>query len=222
MRLTHHCRFVILVTTTALLACENAGPRSPDARVYANSDTEYAASAIEDGVSGDSANARIQDSMVRKDNDSGEDSDTSEAGSMSSDTLPSDLSGNNDTTGTDGDAIPTEVDALLSFLQAGHYADWVSESEVHASAGPHFGDVRTFLNSAAANALSTGAISQPVGSALVKELYGQGDTVLGWAVMAKVEETDGPDSWYWYEYSSVRAGGKRQRACDYARANSRY
>lgn len=40
----------------------------------------------------------------------------------------------------------------------------------------------------------------PEGAAAVKELWGQGDAIIGWAVEIKVQpESDGGNGWYWYE-----------------------
>lgn len=96
---------------------------------------------------------------------------------------------------------PTSSAELFAWLGEGDYLDWRSESAVHASAGPHFGRVRTFVNDAVFSSLAAGQDAHPVGAALVKELYGgNGDDVRGWAVMVKTAEESGDGrGWYWYE-----------------------
>lgn len=108
-----------------------------------------------------------------------------------------------DDTGAPG-SPPTEEAALAAWLAAGHYKGWPSESGPHPSTGPHFGDVRTFLNPALLDSLEAGNDAHPKGAAAVKELYGGGVDVKGWSVAIKdfdnsTMQTAG-DGWYWYEH----------------------
>ncbi len=106
------------------------------------------------------------------------------------------------------DGVPANADALLAYLQNGDYTGMQAESGPHDSAGPHFGDVRTFVGDCLADSLDAQNAQHPVGAASIKELYGDGDTVLGWAV--EVKQAEGIDEgWYWYEYyqGSVFADG---------------
>ena len=97
-------------------------------------------------------------------------------------------------------APPPGGAALAEWLQAGHYKTWQSESAVHASAGPHFGKVRAFLNTALFDSRTAQNEQHPKGAVAVKELYGNGDTVRGWAVAIKLApESNGGSNWYWYE-----------------------
>lgn len=100
--------------------------------------------------------------------------------------------------GADGE-VPTGA-ALLAFLQNGGYLEFEAESARHPSTGPHFGDVRTFVNPPLAQSLAEGAPAHPVGAAAVKELFGDGPAVRGWAVWVKLaaDSADG-DAVYWYE-----------------------
>ena len=106
---------------------------------------------------------------------------------------------------TSGDAecsradVPMEQAALVAWLEAGDYRDWIGEPAPHASTGPHFGSVRTFVDACLADSLDAGAAEHPVGAASVKELYGNGDSVRGWAVMVKVAADAADDGWYWFE-----------------------
>ncbi|MBX3026621.1 hypothetical protein KF840_17075 [bacterium] len=95
---------------------------------------------------------------------------------------------------------PSDPDGLLRWLQAGSYLDWAAESAPHPSAGPHGGRVRTFLNPELFASLDAGEAQHPAGAAAVKELYFNGDTVRGWAVMVKLQaDSDRGRGWYWYE-----------------------
>jgi hypothetical protein len=112
--------------------------------------------------------------------------------------------------------VPTLGSVLRPWLEAGNYLDWPAESARHPSSGPHFGAVRTFLNPTVYASLQAGLSEHPAGSALVKELYGSGDALVGWAVMVKVQaDSDGGNGWYWYERfgSSTFASGTGEPGC---------
>jgi len=94
---------------------------------------------------------------------------------------------------------PTDAATLLPWLEAGNYARWDAEAERHPSRGPHFDGVRTFVNATLLESLEAGSEDHPVGSSVVKELYGAGPDVGGWAVMVKVAAGSSVDNWYWYE-----------------------
>lgn len=111
---------------------------------------------------------------------------------------------------------PTSGAELRPWLAAGEYLGWQAESGVHPSTGPHFGGVRTFVNDVLHDSLEAGATSHPPGSAAIKELYGAGDTVLGWSVEIKLQaDSAGGDGWYWYEdyQDSVYADGTGEGIC---------
>jgi len=87
--------------------------------------------------------------------------------------------------------------ALETWLKAGHYKTWRRESGAHASPGPHFGKVRAYLNPVL---FESKARQHPKEAAAVKELYGDGEAVLGWSVAIKTQaDSDGGSNWYWYE-----------------------
>jgi hypothetical protein len=98
---------------------------------------------------------------------------------------------------------PTEEAALAAWLAAGHYKGWPSESGLHPSTGPHFGDVRTFVNPTLHDSLEAGNAAHPKGAATVKELYGGGVELKGWSVIIKGFDNStmqaAGDGWYWYE-----------------------
>ena len=102
-------------------------------------------------------------------------------------------------------APPLGGTALAEWLKAGHYKTWRAETGVHGSEGPHFGKVRAFLNPALFDSMKTQSKQHPKGAVAVKELYGDGDTVRGWAVAIKTaSESDGGSNWYWYEFFEDR------------------
>jgi len=95
--------------------------------------------------------------------------------------------------------VPVEDAELTKFVEAGDYLDWASETDVHESAGPHFGGVRLYINDELDASLADGGDPHPIASAAIKELYGDGEDVLGWTVMVKVEDGAGGDTWYFWE-----------------------
>lgn len=111
---------------------------------------------------------------------------------------------------------PTDDEcSLAAWLEDERYAQWPAESQVHASAGPHFGDVRTFINTPLNDSLQAQAAAHPVGATAVKELYGDGDTVQGWAVMSKLTEEGEGGAWYWFELyqDELKADGTGVGVC---------
>jgi hypothetical protein len=95
--------------------------------------------------------------------------------------------------------VPASPAELLEWLETGEYTTWQAENGPHASTGPHFGAVRTFVDPCLAESLDVGNATHPLGAATVKELYGESNVVLGWSVMIKVAEGSGGDTWYWHE-----------------------
>ncbi len=121
-------------------------------------------------------------------------------------------------TATEASALPpTNADDLVVWLRAGNYLGWRHESGIHASAGPHFGRVRTFLNPALFASLDDGQLSHPAGAAAVKELYGgSGSEVRGWSVTVKLQdESANGNGWYWFEGfdDTVYASGIGVQGC---------
>jgi hypothetical protein len=105
------------------------------------------------------------------------------------------------TSGDEGAPVPSSAAALQTWLQDRAYQCWARESTVHASTGPHGGNVRVFLNASLQASLTSGAAEHPAGAVAVKELYGSGkETVTGWAVGVKTQAaSSGGQGWYWYE-----------------------
>ena len=111
--------------------------------------------------------------------------------------------------GTGGAATQSEVptsspEAVFAYLKSGAYTSFPAESAIHPSTGPHGGSVRTYLTPALKASLEAGNAVHPLHAAVVKELYGSGATVVGWAVAVKTKAaSDGGNGWYWYEIYST-------------------
>lgn len=107
-------------------------------------------------------------------------------------------------TPTAGDAQnpPTSnAAAVEAWLAQGTYKAWACETVAHAQmkVSPH-GKNRICSNTVTASFTGKVGDERPIGSAAVKELYDDTDTLVGYAVYAKVKPTsDGGASWYWYE-----------------------
>jgi hypothetical protein len=102
--------------------------------------------------------------------------------------------------GADPGEVPTSPMELFAYLKAGGYLGYPGESAPHASAGPHGGEVRTYITPSLDASLKANDAEHPIHAAAVKELYLGSATVQGWAVMVKIQDTsDGGKGWYWYE-----------------------
>lgn len=113
-------------------------------------------------------------------------------------TTPADFSGTDG--GGPAGAVPTSPMELFAYLKAGGYLAFPAESGIHSSTGPHGSKVRTYITPALEASLKAGNAEHPKNSATVKELYLNGTTVQGWAVMVKTQDTsNGGQGWYWYE-----------------------
>lgn len=67
--------------------------------------------------------------------------------------------------------------------------------------------MQTYLNDPLDASLAAKSAEHPAGAASVKELYGDGTKLTGWAVMVKTEaKSDGGQGWFWYEVFDVAPG----------------
>ena len=86
---------------------------------------------------------------------------------------------------------------LEAWLAEGHYKAWKCETSIFPPrlTGNH-GRQRI-----CANDLLVGSTSgrYPVGASSVKELFDTNDQPNGYAVGLKIEDNEGPQTWYWYE-----------------------
>lgn len=97
----------------------------------------------------------------------------------------------------DAGGLDTSPAGLTAFVMSGAYKSWKAEPEVHNSAGPHGGKVRTYVNDVFYASLKAGNTTHPRGSITVKELYGSTTTTVnGHAVDVKDEATG---EWVFYE-----------------------
>jgi hypothetical protein len=104
------------------------------------------------------------------------------------------------------DGVPLDAAALHEYLRGGAYKQWAGESTPHLSTGPHGGKVRTFVSPGLLTSLQQ-ASAHPKDATAIKELYGSGDSVTGWAVGIKLaSDSDGGKAWYWYEVFSTQPG----------------
>lgn len=116
----------------------------------------------------------------------------------------------------DGPIPAGDAAALRPWLEGRGYLEWEAESAVHESSGPHFGGVLTYANDALFDSLEAGEAEHPEGAASVKELYGDGNRVMGWAVAIKTQaSSDAGNGWYWYELfdGSTFADGQGAGVC---------
>jgi hypothetical protein len=181
-----------------VLGCGDAGSDGADVSTSSEAGEETGASEASGSATRGSA-ASTDDPTTATTSDP--DPTTTTASSTSTaDATTSSESG--ESTGAAADVPPTGAAALLPWLEAGEYLDWTAESAPHGSAGPHFGTVRTFVNGPLFDSLTAGSDPHPLDAAAVKELYGDGNEVLGWSVTVKVADGTGGDTWYWLEYYS--------------------
>jgi hypothetical protein len=104
------------------------------------------------------------------------------------------------------DGVPLDAAALHEYLRGGAYRAWAGESAPHLSTGPHGGKVRTFVSPGLLTSLQRGG-AHPKDATAIKELYGAGDAVTGWAVGIKLAgDSEGGKGWYWYEVFSTQRG----------------
>lgn len=95
---------------------------------------------------------------------------------------------------TPDSGTPATRAGLLSIAQSGAYLSWKAEAAPHQTAGPHGGQVRTFVNDVLYASLKAGNRMHPNGSIAVKELFSNGARN-GWAIDAK----DDDGVWTFYE-----------------------
>jgi len=212
-----HLRSLLVLAPLILLACN--GDDGDDANATAVADESGASAddevADDDDDGGDASASTDPGDEGDEDDGSSGPIDDAEDGEASDESSTDDGS-TDDGPETGADQLPpTGGAALLPWLEAETYAGWAAESAPHVSAGPHGAGVRTFFNTALADAAAEGMDAYPVGAATVKQLLdAQGDRS-GWAVMVKLELGQGGEGWYWYEIlgASVYADRTGEALC---------
>ena len=96
---------------------------------------------------------------------------------------------------------PTGAMDLEAFFSAGSYQSWNSESAIHESTGPHFGQVLAYVNDVLFDSVQAVNTTHPRCSAAVKELYGMdGMSVMGYTYWLKIDDDAAAGAnIYWYE-----------------------
>ena len=114
--------------------------------------------------------------------------------------------------------LPPSDGTILEWLEEpGNLQSWARETAPHPSAGPHFGNVVTYINTCLEGSMSAGNDIHPVGAASVKALFGPDGVAQrqGWAVSVKVDNGGGGDDWYWYQRfdGEVTADSRGENFC---------
>jgi len=107
--------------------------------------------------------------------------------------------------GADSSLPPRQKGALLAWLRAGAYrASFTPEPAVRESAvGAHGPNVRSWYGPVLVEDLRAGQTVFRKGAAMVKELYFDGDQVVGWSVMRKLRRRSGPAGGGWLFYETL-------------------
>lgn len=103
--------------------------------------------------------------------------------------------------GSVGEIGDTSQDGITAFVKEGVFLSWSHRgAEPVDSVSAHRGVALSYFNDTVAQALSDNQSVMPKGSVIVKALYG-GDrlTVTGHAVMAKIKDGAGADTWVYFE-----------------------
>ena len=112
---------------------------------------------------------------------------------------------------------PATPDAMKPYLDARVYSAWPADPAIKPSS-VHFGNVRIWTNPILKASLALGKAEHPVGSAAIKELYGNGTQRRGWAAMVRTSAGGGGNGWYWYEVFDGALVGEGQGATKTAAA----
>lgn len=104
--------------------------------------------------------------------------------------------------------IPLDKDKLFTYLVSKKYQEFKNkETKMHPSLGPHTKlglPVRVFMNDKISASLDKGNTEHPMGAVIIKEMFDKNETLAGWAVMAKTQESaDAGNGWFWYEVTSA-------------------
>lgn len=105
------------------------------------------------------------------------------------------------TSGAVGEVEDTSASGIAAFLSDASYLEWsAKQPEPITSVAAHSSKTQTYFNDVAAAAARAGETPLPRGSVIVKDIFQtDGVTLRGKALMAKVEDGSGGDTWVWFE-----------------------
>lgn len=104
-------------------------------------------------------------------------------------------------TGPVGEITDSSSAGIVAFLKAGTYRDWTTKQAAPIDAvSSHASKTQTYFNDTAGKAAKASQVPLPKDGVIVKEIYeSDGMTLRGHAVMAKVADGTGGESWLWFE-----------------------
>lgn len=118
----------------------------------------------------------------------------------------SDSSGDDDKAGTPstgpvGEISDSSSAGITAFLKEGSYRNWATKQAAPIDAvSSHSSKTQTYFDDAASKAAKATSNPLPKDSVIVKEIYASdGTTLRGHAVMAKVADGSGGETWLWFE-----------------------
>jgi hypothetical protein len=110
--------------------------------------------------------------------------------------------------------LPTgSAAAIDAWIAGGAYKSWKCETAAHAPVGNSAHGRNRICSNPTLSNHGTGAY--PVGAANMKELYGSGNAITGYALMVKKTSGTAADTWFYYEKigASVVANGLGAGGC---------
>lgn len=191
------------LSTPAISACGGPEPDTSETTTTGNTSSAATTTTGTTGTSGSqTASTTALPTTTEGDTGASTTGDATTGELSTGDATTGELGTGDATTGAAEELPPIDsVDALELWLAGGAYKQWAAESQVHASSGPHGGNVRTYVNAIALGSLAAQQSEHPQDAATVKELYGDSmDTLIGYAVTRKTApQSEAGATWYWYE-----------------------
>lgn len=87
---------------------------------------------------------------------------------------------------------------IRNLIVGGEYKSWAQQDSLTRTS--IHGYAKTYFNSALKDSQDAGSQNHPIGSIALKELYDNDQsTITGYALMQKISDQSGGDSWLWYE-----------------------
>lgn len=100
-----------------------------------------------------------------------------------------------------GELSDSSSAGVTAFLKGAGFLDWKTKQAAPIdSVSAHASKTQTYFDDAAGSAAKAGQNPLPKGSVIVKSIYeADGTTLRGHALMAKVADGSGGDTWLWFE-----------------------